>query len=458
MFELNRRFAPAVLFAVGVAFGLQAQAKVSPEEAARIGTELTPMGANPAGNEIGTIPPYSGEILGVPDWVEYKGSGTFYPDPYPGEEALFEINAGNYQDFTDNLTDGQIALFKAYPSFKMPVYLTKRDTRYSDWIHEQVRINAVNAELVEGGNGVRNAFGAVPFPVPANGQELIWNHVYSPNPVFSSGQSLGATVYENGSISTLKRFEERYFQIFDSNIARADYDDIAAFAMSTVTEPARDKGKIVLIHEYSDLTTTPRNAWQYVPGSRRVRRAPTIAYDFPDGPGGLRTVDDALLYNGATDLYTWKMEPMRELFVPYNNNALDDPSVSYETLLTRYHINPEYMRYELRRCRVVVAELKEGKRHLYHKRRFYLDEDSWGGVLADAYDGNGRLWRTNMRTYVNLYDMPGMGPRVEMYHDLQMRAYLVYGLVNEESGPPRLDAEWSSAFFTPANLRKLGSR
>lgn len=191
-----------------------------------------------------------------------------------------------------------------------------------------------------------------------------------------------------------------------------------------------------------------------------MRRAPTISYDYPDGPGGLRTVDDALVFNGSTDRFTWKMESSRELFVPYNNNELDNPDHRYQNLLTLHHLNPKVMRYELHRCWVLVGELRPGKRHVYGKRRLYMDEDSWAGLLADNYDRNGVLMRTNIRSLVNLYDMPGMGARVEMYHDLPQKAYLVVNLVNEEKGPPAIVGGdyWPSDYFSPANLRKLGKR
>ena len=435
-------------------------AKVSHEEAEKLGKELTPMGAIPRGNDNGLIPPYTGTLLGAPKWVNYKGTGTFYPSPYPDEKPLFVITAANYRDHENNLTEGEIALFKAYPeSFDMPVYPSKRDARYSDFIHNNVKINAVEAELLEGGNGILHSFGGVPFPIPQNGEELAYNNQYATAPFATSGEVAAVTVFGDGSHSIETRIEDRYFEYFDNYVGRQNYSDLAARVLITWTSPVREKGKIVLVHEYSNLGKSPRNAWQYMPGNRRVRRAPTISYDYPDGPGGLRTVDDALVYNGATDRYTWKIEGSRELFVPYNNNELDNPKYHYENLLTLHHLDPKVMRYELHRCWVLLGELKPGKRHIYSKRRLYLDEDTWAGVLADNYDNNGNLLRTNMRTLVNLYDMPGMGPRVEIYHDLQQHAYQAVNLINEESGPPKITGNvWSTDYFTPENLRKLGRR
>ncbi len=435
-------------------------ANVSAEQAHRLGTELTPMGANPAGNETGQIPPYTGKILGVPDWVDYEGTGTFYPNPYPDEKPLFVIDSSNVHRHREQLTTGMLEMFRLYPdTFRMPIYPSKRDTRYSDFIHRNTRINAMNAELVEDGSGVVNVFGGIPFPIPQNGEELAFNNQYAPNTYATRGEIAVATVYNNGTRSLTTRIEDRYFEFFDPEVERHAYSDLAARVMILTTSPAREKGKVILVHEYSNLTKSPRNAWQYLPGTRRVRRAPTISYDYPDGPGGLRTVDDALIFNGATDRFTWKMEGVRELYVPYNNNLLDDPDLSYDDILGLYHINPDVMRYELHRCWVVVGELKRGKRHIYSKRRMYVDEDSWAGLLAENYDRSGQLMRANMRTMVNLYDMPGMGPRVEIYHDLQKQAYQAVNLINEEKGPPKVVGNiWDASYFTPANLRKLGRR
>ena len=55
--------------------------------------------------------------------------------------------------------------------------------------------------------------------------------------------------------------------------------------------------------------------------------------------------------------------------------------------------------------------------------------------------------------------MPGMGPRVEMYHDLQSGDYLANYLVNEVKGPPKIVTElWDDSYFTQAQVRKLGKR
>jgi hypothetical protein len=441
-----------------LATAVQVEAKVSQEEADKLGKELTRMGANPKANAAGTIPAYTGTTLGVPKGVDYKGTGTYYPNPYPNEKPLFVIDAKNYEKYKENLTDGEIALFKKYPeTFKMKIFPAKRDVRYDDRILNNIKRNATIGEIVASGNGTKNSFGGSPFPIPKNGVEVIWNHQYSPQPYLTEGNVASAAVFNNGSVSMRKQFESRYFVIFDPQKTFENFDGTSAKVLIEVTDPPREKGKVTLVHEFQDLSELPRNAWQYLPGTRRVRRAPTVAYDFPDGPGGLRTVDDALAFIGATDRYDWKLEPSRELYMPYNNYEADSPAHKYNEILTVNHPNPEIMRYELRRAWVVVGTLKEGKRHIYSKRRVYMDEDTWQGLLADNYDSQGSLWRTTMRTTVNAYDMPGMMARLELYHDLQKGAYLLNNLVNEEGGIQKIPAQRRpDDYYTPANLRVIG--
>lgn len=454
------RLIPRLIW-VAVLMPVVALAKVSPEEANKLGTVLTPMGAIKEGNKDGSIPAFSGKILGAPSWVDYKGSGTHFPDPYPGEKPLFTITAENYEKYKTNLTDGQIALFKKYPTFAMPIYPSKRDFRYSDKVYENTKLNAVETELVSEGNGTTRAFFGTPFPIPKSGLDLIWNHQASPNYGLTDGTLDTFAVYRSGEKAYLQNREERNILYYDPNMTRDQFNaqPYGAKVMVQVMAPARQKGEIILVHEYRDVSNQSRDAWQYLPGTRRVRTAPTISYDFPAPPGDLRTVDDVLLFNGATDRYTWKMEPSREIYIPYNANLLDDTKLKYDNFLTPNHIDPKVMRYELHRVWVVVGELRPNKRHIYAKRRLFLDEDSWAGVLAESYDGQGTLWRSNMRTMAALYDMPGMGPRVEMYHDMQSGDYLANYLVNETQGPPKIvTTPWEDGYFTQATVRKLGKR
>lgn len=87
------------------------------------------------------------------------------------------------------------------------------------------------------------------------------------------------------------------------------------------------------------------------------------------------------------DRYNWDYEGVREIYIPYNNYRIGEKGTPYSEILGMSHLNPDLTRWELHRVHVVEATLKEGERHIYGKRRFYVDEDSWNTVLLDQYDG-----------------------------------------------------------------------
>ena len=80
-----------------------AGAKVSEEEAARLGQDLTPGGAEKAANGDGSIPAWGGTIRGLPPGLDWGGPGTVYPDPYAGEKPLFSITADKMAEYAQRL-------------------------------------------------------------------------------------------------------------------------------------------------------------------------------------------------------------------------------------------------------------------------------------------------------------------------------------------------------------------
>ena len=232
------------------------------------------------------------------------------------------------------------------------------------------------------------------------------------------------------------------------------------YYMTFTTAPARLAGNGALVQETLDQVKEPRQAWGYNPGQRRVRRAPTLAYDTPiEDSDGLRTADDTDMYNGAPDKYDWKLIGKKEIYIPYNNYKVGQPTVKYKDLLMPGHLNPAYLRYELHRVWVVEGTLKPGERHIYSKRRFYIDEDSWNIAIADQYDGRGDLWRVSMAYLKNYYDVPTVWTALDVFHDLQARRYAVQNLDSEEDST--IDFSKPSPgdeYFTPAALRRRGTR
>src|SRR5690606_26066164 len=140
----------------------------------RLGRDLTPIGAEAAGNADGTIPPWEGGITTPPAGYQ---PGQHHPDPFADDRPRFTVTASNLAEHRDQLTAGQIALLEAYPTYKMVVYPTRRSASFPTRIYQATREIAPQAQLVNDGSGVAGAIRGIPFPVPTNGLEVIWNHL-----------------------------------------------------------------------------------------------------------------------------------------------------------------------------------------------------------------------------------------------------------------------------------------
>lgn len=437
----------------------EAGAAVTADQAAALDSRLTPFGAEKAGNAAGTIPAWTGGLSQTP--AGYKGPGQHHVDPFAGDTPQFTITKANLEQYRAHLTPGQVALFNAYPeSFQMPVYATRRSGSAPQWVYDNIRRNATSAKLLNGGNGFADAYGGVPFPIPQNGLEAVWNHITRYRGTYIVRRSAEAGVQRNGAYSLVTSEDEALFRFYDPKGSYAGLQNTLFYYLSFTTAPARLAGNGALVQEMLDQVKEPRQAWGYNPGQRRVRRAPTLAYDTPiESTDGLRTADDTDMYNGAPDRYDWTLVGKQEIYIPYNNYKVTSPEVKYKDLLQPGHINPRYTRYELHRVWVVDGKLKPGARHIYSRRTLFLDEDSWGAAVVDQYDGRGDLWRVSMAYLKTFYEVPTVWTALDTFHDLQARRYGVQWLDNEEPGT--VDFSQPSpgdAAFTPAALRRKASR
>lgn len=447
-----------VASAITLAFGINvANAKVSDADAAKLGTELTPLGGEKAANADGSIPAWDGGITAPP--AGYS-PGDFHPDPFAGEKPLFEITKANYKEYASFLSPGQQALFDNYDTYRMPVYQTHRTASNPNWIYEAAKKNAVRAELVEGGNGIKNAAQAIPFPIPQNGLEAIWNHLlrYRGQGVRRFGGQAAPTASGDFTVIGFDDVLMIKYSQADATPESLFEENMLFKFKQKVTVPARLAGTALLVHETMDQVKSPRQAWTYNTGQRRVRRAPNVAYDAPGtAADGLRTSDDLDMFNGAPNRYNWELKGKQEMYVAYNNYALHSDQVKYADILQPGHINPDLTRFEKHRVWVVEATLKEGLRHVYSKRVFFLDEDSWQVQVADMYDNRGELYRVNIAHGINYYEVPTHWSTLDVNHDLNSRRYLAVGLDNEETMYD-FSVQLQDRDFTPQALRREGRR
>jgi hypothetical protein len=438
------------------ALSAPAFAAVPEEQAARLGSSLTPLGAEKAGNADGSIPEWQG---GLPKDAGNVQNG-FRDNPFSSEKPLFVINAQNYAQYQDKLSPGQVALFKRYPdTYKMPVYVTHRSAGVPDEVAQDIRKNAVTTRLVENGNGIDGFKTAVPFPMPQNGLEAIWNHIARYRGNTSLRQTSLAVPQANGAYVQVDA-DERYAladRVTDFDPQSAN--NLLYYYNSKINAPARLAGNVLLVHETLNQVKEPRLAWLYNSGQRRVRRAPQVSYD---GPGtasdGMRTADGLEHFNGSPDRYEWKLVGKREMYIPYNSYLVASPKIKIKDLLMPGHLNPEFTRYELHRVWEVVATLKPGERHIYAKRHLYIDEDTWAISLADHYDNRDALWRVGESHLQYFYDAQISYPTPEALYDLVAGRYIASGMINESSKPYDFTFKGSKKDFLPATLRTMGIR
>ena len=430
----------------------------TPENIARLGRDLTPMGSIRAGSEDGRIPPWTGGLTRA-DWPAGFVPGDRHPDPFASDQPLYIITGANYTEYQDRLSAGQIATFRRYPeTYQLRVYPTRRSASFPERIYEMSIRNASTGRLVADGEGVADVAEGFPFVLPQNAHEVMWNHKLK-------FKGTGGTRYSNqvvptarGAFQLIRLREELLGLYYIEGNTLEDTNNILLYFFQEVESPARLAGNILLVHESLNQVLQPRQAWIYNPGQRRVRRAPNVAYDNPGtASDGLRTNDMTDMFNGAMDRYDWELLGRREMYVPYNSYRAHSADVTPEDLVRPGHLNPELMRYQLHRVWVVEATLREGSRHIHPRRTFYFDEDSYQILLVDHYDAQGELWRASEAHSINFYDVPTFWSTIEVHMDLQSGRYIANGLDNQDP-VNTFNVPLSPSAYTPQALRTRGRR
>jgi hypothetical protein len=381
-----------------------------------------------------------------------------HSDPFADDKLLFTIDKSNIDQHKAKLTAGQQAMILAYDKFYMKVYQTRRSASVPQRIADATRVIAATAKLSDQGNGVTGAIIGIPFPIPSSGQEAIWNHLLRYRGETTARWIAQATPTRRGNYTLVRFSDEIDFRYAHVGMTEEKLNNILLTFKQRVLAPARLAGGILLVQETLDQVRENRRAWIYNKGQRRVRRAPNVAYDNPGtASDGMRTNDQFDMFNGAIDRYDWQLVGKREVYVPYNAYKLHSDKLAYKDILTPLHINPEFPRYELHRVWVVESVLKKGMRHIYKRRTFYIDEDSWQILAVDIYDNRDQLWRVSEGHVINYYEVPTIWTTLEVTTDLQAGRYVAFGLDNQSK---IYDFSIKRSFddFTPAALRREGRR
>lgn len=427
-------------------------------EAARLGAELTPVGAERAGNAEGTIPEWTGGDLVAPaGWVV----GQPRPNPYASDKLSFSIDASNVDEYKGKLSEGQIALIKQIKDYRMDVYPTRRSCGYPDFVYERTKKNATSAKASDDGYRIVEATPAgVPFPIPKTGAEAIWNHklrwvgegwVGTYSSIFS--QPAG------GDFVPLVQDQWTYTPFGDPRFnTLQEMGGIELKMLNEVVSPAARVGELILFHYYLGQNN---DSWLYFPGQRRVRRAPTFAYDAPvPGYENLIVIDQYPMYSGAMDRYSFELVGKQELFVPYNTFKMNDATLKMKDIYGPDMPRRDFIRYELHRVWRVDATVREGMRHTFPKRTFYLDEDTWTLMVVDLFDAQGKPWRVQEAYMESVWELPACAFQAWVSYDLNVGRYIADSVQQEgktdwlAGREGRIDPKK----FDANQLRRAGSR
>lgn len=424
------RLSIALLFSLGILLRSGAAcAGVGEAEAGRLGADLTPVGAERAGNREGTIPAYTGGLpadTSPPGFV--KDSGRWV-DPFPDEKPLVVITALNMAAHADRLGEASKELLRRHPTYRMHVYPSRRSVAWPAWTVANTRRNAATATLARDGLAVEGAFGGLPFPIPRNGCEVMWNHMLVCNgypaeyharnwyvgadgKAVNSGEircSLRSGYYDPAR--TAGEFRRNGSAFFEPA-----YDFVA---------PPRAAGNATYSIDTLDPVRQPRRAWSYSAATRTTRISPDLTYDTPiASQGGVTSYDEGYLFLGKLDRFEYRLVGKREMIIPYNNYRMVFQSGAAR-LLTPGHPDPDLVRWELHRVWVVEAALRPGARHALGRRTFFFDEDWSGAGMSDGYDHGGRLVKGIFLGATPLYDRRMPMARCYWAFDLRSGVYTV---------------------------------
>jgi hypothetical protein len=437
----------------------------TPQDADRLGKELTPAGAEKGPNKDGSISAWTGSEPPATGWAYGKKRAEYYA--HKGDKALFSIDASNVDKYADKLSPGQVALIKQVPGYKMEVYPTRRDCGMPDFVAANTKKNVGTAKIGADGWSLKEAtVPGFPFPIPSDGTEAMWNSKMRYRGVGIEWRNLITAVSpRKGGSEWIKAGSEQ--TIFfpwgvKGSTSLSSLPQVEYYTYFAYTDPTALAGQALAITFF--LNQPGSETFYYFPGQRRVRRMPSYAYDSPQiGMENQYTLDEPFVFNGTIDRFDWKLVGKKELYIPYNAFGANDFNAKFEDVAQQDAINPASRHYELHRVWVIEATVKAGMRHLAPKRTFFLDEDSWNVVLADDYDAQGKLWKVREGFLLPVYETGTCDVESFVQYNLAEGRYVF----DMHAVGARKDMQWviepngpryKAQFYTSDNLRAISDR
>jgi hypothetical protein len=417
---------------------LNARAQAAPD-ASLLTTTLTPYGAERAGNADGSIPAWTGGYQTLPAGYQ---PGAYVPDPFADEQPTLVIDASNMAQYADRLSDGVMVLMTKF-GYSIKVYPTHRTASAPQAIYDNIAANVGRAALNPAGGrlGFTGAFGGIPFPIPSTdvpldaGAQIMWNHNarwlgYCNDVVYHTWLSSSGVISDQGSFDVLA-----YYPYYKKGGSLADFDGFQFKEFVKIEGPPNQLGEQILQWQSTNPYSNAQITWELLNGQGRVRKAPEISFDTPDGfQGGVANYDENYGFNGSLEKYDWKYITKKEMYVPYNNNGVYALSAS-DLVLPKY-LNPEHVRWELHRVWVVEATLHPGERNVLARRKFYFDEDTWIVTLYDGWDAQDEIYHIGILTNYLRPDLPGVIFGGSFCWNMQTNQFIMQDcLLNEATNP-----------------------
>jgi hypothetical protein len=420
-------FLITILFIISSSCIEYAEARVNISEARQLGTSLTAFGAEKAGNNEGTIPPYTGGLPPTTFPSGFQPRSGRWPNPFPDEKPLYSITGRNMAAYENTLSEASKALLMRYPTYRMDVYPSHRSVAYPRWVLDNTLKNATNARLTKDGLALEGAFGGIPFPLPQNDNEAMWNHmlVYNGYPAEYRGRNwyVGKNGKAVNSGALQVSLQSGYYNP-QWNVEELKKNGNAFFkAAYHFIFPPTAAGNASYSIDTLDPVAQPRKAWSYSAASQRIRISPDLVRDTPiASQGGVTFYDEGYLFLGKLDQFDFELIGKREMLIPYNNYNLVFGASSSQ-ILTPNHLNPDFVRWELHRTWVIEATRKPGIQHSLSRRIFYFDEDWSGAGMSDAFGRGNQLVKGIFIAATPLYDVQMPLARCYWAYDLQTEIY-----------------------------------
>ena len=434
-----------------------AHAAVSADEANALKTTLNPLGGEKAGNKDGTIPAWSGGLTApTPGFV----NGGRRADPFAADKPLYSIRAKNVAEYAAKLPEGVRLLLQTYPeTFRVDVYPSRRTAAAPQWVYDNTARNATRARLVDGPAGPmpEHAYGGVPFPIPKNGAEAMWNSRLRWRGESYQLQFNNYQLTPEGKQVVVTEARNDYQMPYYAPDGSAEkFGGEYQLIRSLNSGPAIRAGEAIVGRNQINEDAT--QVWVYLTGQRRVRKLPNACCDTPGAfAAGLVSFDEIEGFTGRLDRFDWKLVGKQEMVIPYNSNRTLTPQKDAE-LIGSHHLNPDHVRWELHRVWVVEATLREGQRHTSPKSRYYIDEDSWVLVWGDRWDAKGQLARSQFNIPVAMPDIPAQVAVTWGTFDHIAHTLFVALVMNEQKSQYKLQKRYPDITFTPDAMAGEGVR